>query len=187
MFNGALKRVSLSRGRFWLFNLEEKKLLLPGLRMFLGFITLLPAMAEALVSSDPVSTQGFYAKTIHQDPEWSQDDPLESGSESQEPHRYKLFVFVSLSMGEAALKSLYQEAQDYGAILVLRGLEDNSLKKTTETLQRLEISVQIDPELFKHYEVQRVPTFVYLRPQKVHILAGHTSLHYALSRFKAEG
>ena len=98
-----------------------------------------------------------------------------------------LFIFVSLSMGDAALKSLYQEAQDYGAVLVLRGLEDNSFKKTAETLQRLAIHVQIDPELFERYQVQRVPTFVYLRRQKVHILAGHTSLHYALSRFKAEG
>ena len=156
--------------------------------MFVWFITLFPTMAEALVSVDPVFTQGIYAKTLHQGSEWSHDGNMDSGTDSQEPDDwYKLFVFVSLSMGDAALKSLYQEAQDYGALLVLRGLEDNSFKKTAETLQRLSISVQIEPELFERYQVKRVPTFVYLRPQKVHILAGHTSLHYALSRFKAEG
>jgi type-F conjugative transfer system pilin assembly protein TrbC len=161
-------------------------LLLSGLRMFLGFITLLPTMAEALVSVDPVPISPMDA-LLYQDLGRTKLGP-DSGTDSQKPDDwYKLFVFVSLSMGDAALKSLYQEAQDYGALLVLRGLEDNSFKKTAETLQRLSISVQIEPELFQRYQVQRVPTFVYLRPQKVHILAGHTSLHYALSRFKAEG
>ncbi len=162
-------------------------MLLPRWMMCLCLSTLLPAMAQALVSVGPVPTQGIYAKTLHQESERSHDGNMDSRIESQEPDDwYKLFVFVSLSMPEATLKSLYQEAQDYGAVLVLRGLEDNSLKKTAETLQRLSISVQIDPELFKRYEVQRVPTFVYLRSQKLDILAGHTSLHYALSRFKAE-
>ncbi len=96
-----------------------------------------------------------------------------------------LFIFVSLSMGEAALKALYEEAQAHGAILVLRGLaDDNSFKKTVQTLQRLEISVQINPKLFERYQVQRVPTFVSLNAHEVHTLVGHVSLGYALSRFK---
>ena len=162
-------------------------MLLPRWMMCLCLSALLPAMAQALVSVKPVPTQGIYAKILYQDPKRSEDGNLESRTESQESNNwYKLFVFVSLSMPDAALKALYQEAQDYGAVLVLRGLEDNSFKKTAETLQRLSISVQIDPELFKRYEVQRVPTFVYLRSHKLDILAGHTSLHYALSRFKAE-
>ncbi len=106
-----------------------------------------------------------------------------SHSDSELQQKSPLFIFVSLSMPEAALKSLYREAQAKGAVLVLRGLQDHSIKKTAETLKRLEVSVQINPELFQQYHIESVPTFVWVQKNEVHTLRGHVSLEYAQSQF----
>jgi len=97
-----------------------------------------------------------------------------------------LFIFVSFSMKEAALKALYRDAQSKNAILVLRGLQDNSFKKTAETLKGLGIRVQINPKLFEKYRIQSVPTFVSVQKNQVHTLSGHVSLDYVLACFKSD-
>lgn len=93
-------------------------------------------------------------------------------------------IFVSLSMPEATLKSLYIDAQAHGAALVLRGLKNHSFKQTTEALKQLGITVQIDPLLFKKYQIKAVPTFVWVVGPQTHTLSGNVSLAYALSQFK---
>jgi len=95
-----------------------------------------------------------------------------------------LLIFVSLSMPKTTLKALYEEAQTHRAVLVLRGLKDNSFKKTTENLQQLGIALQIDPLLFKKYQIKTVPTFVWVTETETHTLVGNVSLGYALSQFK---
>lgn len=109
-----------------------------------------------------------------------------SHGDSEPAQKSSLFIFISLSMPAAALKTLYEEAQAKGAVLVLRGLQDHSLKKTAETLKRLEMSVQIDPLLFQKYHIESVPTFVWVQKNKVHTLMGHVSLAYALSQFEED-
>jgi conjugal transfer pilus assembly protein TrbC len=94
-------------------------------------------------------------------------------------------IFVSLSMPQATLKALFDEAEAQGAVLVLRGLIDNSFKKTAEKLQEFGIALQIDPLLFKKHEIQRVPTFVWVTETQSHRLVGNVSLAYALAQFKA--
>jgi type-F conjugative transfer system pilin assembly protein TrbC len=100
----------------------------------------------------------------------------------------QLFVFVSFSMPEMSLKTLAQEAervskprtsarrvsspktstpesstQKYNAVLVMRGLYQDSFVKTAQKLQQLGIAVDINPELFETHNVTSVPTFVFLR------------------------
>jgi conjugal transfer pilus assembly protein TrbC len=94
------------------------------------------------------------------------------------PHS-SMLIFVSLSMPESSLQSLYREAEQVGAVLILRGLKSGSFKQTAEVLKSLKISVQVDPELFKKYDITRVPTFVLLSEYDFQSISGNVSLQYA--------
>jgi conjugal transfer pilus assembly protein TrbC len=76
-----------------------------------------------------------------------------------------LFVMVSFSMPRESIERLAEQASKAGATLVLRGMVDDSLKKTAETvadyLKRYPgAQFQIDPTVFKRFAVTQVPTFV---------------------------
>ena len=114
----------------------------------------------------------------------SKPNPLEHSTLPSKKASHPLLIFVSLSMPEASLKSLYQEAESLGAVLVLRGLQDHSFKKTASTLKRLGIAVQIDPTLFTRHEVRQVPTFIGLYSEGVHRLSGNVSLSYVIEQFE---
>lgn len=96
----------------------------------------------------------------------------------QETER-KFLIFVSFSMPKSALQALYTDAKKHQAVLVLRGLKDGSFKATAEYLKALEISVQIDPESFKKYQINRVPTIVALGDNKFDSISGNISFQYA--------
>ena len=78
-----------------------------------------------------------------------------------------LMVFISFSLSDATLKRLVEQAEAAGAVLLLRGLEQQSLRQTTEHARRLiaghQVAWQIDPRAFKQYGVQQAPTFVLSR------------------------
>jgi conjugal transfer pilus assembly protein TrbC len=78
-----------------------------------------------------------------------------------------LYLFVSLSMPEPALRRLLAQAAQARATVLIRGLSEGSLRKTAARLQALigdaPLSIQIDPRLFDQFAVQRVPTFVLAR------------------------
>lgn len=75
-----------------------------------------------------------------------------------------LRVFVTLDMPAGSLQRLIEQCERSGATLVLRGLQNQSLRQTLATVQTLlsqrRVSWQIDPEAFEHYRVQAAPTFV---------------------------
>lgn len=76
-----------------------------------------------------------------------------------------LFVLVSLSLPQASLDRLAAQAGKAGATLVLRGVVDGSLTKTAEMTadvirQHPGAQFQIDPTLFRRFNVDQVPTFV---------------------------
>jgi type-F conjugative transfer system pilin assembly protein TrbC len=132
----------------------------------------------------------------------------------------QLYVFVSFSMPEMSLKTLAQEAervstlrtsspktstpesstQKYNAVLVMRGLYQDSFVKTAQKLQQLGIAVDINPELFETHNVTSVPTFVFLRnthpittqvseaqastAQVAYSLKGNVTLAFAIKKFK---
>jgi conjugal transfer pilus assembly protein TrbC len=115
----------------------------------------------------------------------------------------RLIVFISLSMPEATLARLVDQAARARAQLLLRGLSDGSLPRTATRIQQLigtrAVAVQIDPRAFDRYAIQRVPSFVLARPGAQdaacngeqcaraddHVMAaGDVSLDYALAHFQ---
>jgi type-F conjugative transfer system pilin assembly protein TrbC len=101
------------------------------------------------------------------------------------PHSGTLSILVSLSMPKGSLQSLYQEAEAQGAILVLRGLKNNSFRETAQTIKELGIGIQINPSFFKEHQVKVVPTFLWVDDQQnTHLLSGNISLAYAKEKLK---
>jgi conjugal transfer pilus assembly protein TrbC len=81
-----------------------------------------------------------------------------------------LMVFVSLGMPVASLERLVDDAQRTGAVLVLRGVQNRSLKTTKATIQQLigqrRVAWRIDPPLFKALRIEAVPTYVLMEPSQ---------------------
>lgn len=76
-----------------------------------------------------------------------------------------LFIMVSFSMPRESIERLASQANKAGATLVLRGMVDDSLKTTAETvadfLKRYPgAQFQIDPTVFKRFAIAQVPAFV---------------------------
>ena len=113
-----------------------------------------------------------------------------------------LMIFVTLAMPEASLKLLAAQAAHSGATMVIRGLKDDSMKKTLAAVKQIigetPVAWQIDPPAFKRFAVQRAPTFVLVAADSSAVLtqascssgcsldgsfvsvAGDVSLDYAL-------
>lgn len=75
-----------------------------------------------------------------------------------------LMIFVSFSMPQASLERLVEQAARTDAVLVLRGLENGSMRATAARIKGLigerRVGFQIDPLAFDRFGVQSVPTFV---------------------------
>ena len=81
----------------------------------------------------------------------------------------QLLVLVSFSMPKEALQNLAQQADKAGAVLVLRGLVEDSLDKTAKAIQAVvgsgtDTTFQVNPNVFRTYGVQDVPSFVIAKP-----------------------
>jgi len=81
-----------------------------------------------------------------------------------------LLVFVSMGMPVASLEALVVSAEKTGALLVLRGLKDHSLKATKLWIAQLvgkrRVAWCIDPTLYRSLDVQAVPTYVLIDPSQ---------------------
>lgn len=108
----------------------------------------------------------------------------------------ELYVFVSFSMPEEVLKAYGQDVDKAGGTLVIRGLIDSSFQKTTHKVSELVSKEQnnampmiVDPNLFKSYEVDKVPavliantsTDCVTRDSSYEVIYGVTTLSYALT------
>ncbi len=74
-----------------------------------------------------------------------------------------VMVFVSFSMPDAVLQQLSKQAKEAGAVFVLRGLKEGSLRKTQEVARDLNpggVEWLIHPELFKPFKIKKVPAIV---------------------------
>jgi conjugal transfer pilus assembly protein TrbC len=110
-----------------------------------------------------------------------------------------LMIFVSLSMPEATLQRLVDQAARAKASILIRGLVNGSLRDTVARVQGLigqrQVAVQIDPQAFDRFAITRVPSFVLIRdgarpascasgtcapPEGFVRTAGDVSLDYAL-------
>ncbi len=103
------------------------------------------------------------------------DDPRLAAHHGSSPddNDPRPLLFVSFSMPEDSLRSLLIEAARTGSPLVLRGLVENSMKRTVTRLGELlgtgnsngttgkpSPSLAIDPTLFERFDVDKVPAFV---------------------------
>ncbi|MEO3715630.1 type-F conjugative transfer system pilin assembly protein TrbC [Roseateles flavus] len=114
-----------------------------------------------------------------------------------------LLIFISLGMPPATLARLTQQAAQAQATMVLRGLSGHSLRETVVQVQKLigaqQVAVQIDPQAFDRYAIQRVPAFVLARqggrpatcasgscppPTDFASASGDVSLDYALEHLR---
>ena len=110
-----------------------------------------------------------------------------------------LFVFVTLGMPEQTLRLLIDQASRTRAIMVLRGLENASIRQTAAHVQQLigqkQVEWLIDPQAFDRFGVDRAPTFVLVKalapindcasgaciaPNAFASIAGDVSIDYAL-------
>jgi conjugal transfer pilus assembly protein TrbC len=121
-----------------------------------------------------------------------------------EPDPSGLLVFVSFSMSEQSLKAWTRQAKKAGGTLVLRGLVENSLKKTLERVQQVLGSdnlyvLNIDPVAFKTFAITAVPAVVVTEAQQgitpeqssevpnFDVIYGDVGLSYALKKIAEDG
>ena len=117
----------------------------------------------------------------------SPDSPLTIPTSAQ------LLIFISFSMPEESLKALAKQAKKVGGVLVLRGLVDNSVKKTLAKIVAVfgkeELNgLTIDPLGFQDFGIKAVPAIVVTESsKKFDIIYGDVSLYYALKKVVDEG
>ncbi|HNO76195.1 MAG TPA: type-F conjugative transfer system pilin assembly protein TrbC [Nitrosomonas mobilis] len=116
---------------------------------------------------------------------------------AEKMHSLDLLILVSLSMPEAALRKLADQAEKAGATLLFRGLKDDSMMKMGEAVKAIldgrNVHVAIHPPAFQQFGVTRVPAFVLAsqeagkvmdngcsKPQTFVKVSGDVSLDYAL-------
>ena len=106
----------------------------------------------------------------------------------------KILVFVSFSMPTASLVALSQSAEKHHAVLVMRGLKNDSFKETQVSFAALgkdmTSGVEINPEAFETYQIKQVPVFVRVKSmpgkvlQELGRLSGNVSLAFAANKLK---
>ena len=87
-------------------------------------------------------------------------------------------------MPKEILKFLAVEAKKHKAVLVIRGLIENSFLKTATFLKELGEDVVLDPLLFREYNVVVVPAFIEVHQAGYRKISGNITLAYALEKFK---
>lgn len=97
---------------------------------------------------------------------------------------FQLYIFVSFSMPKETLKALAIEAKRHNAVLVIRGIIENSFLKTATFLKELGEGVILDPLLFREYNVVVVPTFIEAQPTGYRKISGNVTLAYVLQKFE---
>jgi conjugal transfer pilus assembly protein TrbC len=80
------------------------------------------------------------------------------------PQEPALRIFVTLDMPQGSLRRLVDQAERAGAVLVLRGLKNQSMRQTvaavSELLGERKAGWVIDPEAFERHGVEATPTFL---------------------------
>lgn len=97
-----------------------------------------------------------------------------------------IYVFVSFSINDESLRSYFNEANHYGAKLVMRGLVGekfgrNRFAETKTKLEKVGINIDINPNLFKQFGIKQVPAVVVVNSDKtIKKISGHITLKKAL-------
>ena len=72
----------------------------------------------------------------------------------------------------------------------MRGIYNNSFSKTKDKILEIEpkgLMIDIDPQLFRQFKIERVPTFILLKDGKeVNRLVGNVTLEFAHQKLNEE-
>ena len=117
--------------------------------------------------------------------------------------KHDLMVFISFSLPDDVIRKYSKQAAEYGAVLVLRGMKENSLQKTKYAGFKVNPSGaewDIAPATFKKFKIDRVPSIVLADATQVSTLEngcakegdylrvdGEVSIHHALVVMKQYG
>jgi type-F conjugative transfer system pilin assembly protein TrbC len=101
-------------------------------------------------------------------------------------------IFVSFSMPDLSLKQIINDAARYQIPVVIRGLIDNSFKKTAARVFELvkeknKGGVLLNPLWFKQYAINTVPAFVVKEGDKFDVIYGNVRLEKLLEIIAANG
>ena len=117
---------------------------------------------------------------------------LESASKSRGAEG--IIIFVSFSMPQEMLWSYSEQAKQYGARVVIRGLVENNFKQTVSAMnigKDRYLKLDINPNLFKAYGISKVPSIVVIGSKDTDKAAdqftGSVSLKYALEESSTIG
>lgn len=97
-----------------------------------------------------------------------------------------IYVLVSFSMNDQSLRKYFEDAQEVGGKLILRGLvgdkaERNRFAETKRAAQRAKINFDINPNIFEYLNVKQVPTIAFVDTSRsVKKISGHITLAKAL-------
>jgi type-F conjugative transfer system pilin assembly protein TrbC len=143
--------------------------------------------------SVPLPITAGCKKKTQQNPAEALDEELTAKQDNPEPED-KILVFVSFSMPRQSLVALSKEAQKHHAVLVMRGLKDDSFKATQTAFADLgnevQTGIEINPEAFETYHIKQVPVFVRVKltpgkePQELGRLSGNVSLSFAANKLR---
>jgi len=102
-----------------------------------------------------------------------------------------VIIFVSFSMPKESLSEWVRTGEIIHAPVILRGLVNNSfkdtVKKVNELIQNNHGGVQIDPRLFKKFNITQVPAVVVMnatRQDEFDVIYGDVTLDYALRKIR---
>lgn len=119
---------------------------------------------------------------------------VNANQDSKDEHSPHIYIFVSFSMPKTSLKQWLLDAKRVDAPVLLQGLIDNSIQKTTREVlaltQKNEVGVQIDPTAFARFHITAVPAVVVTNktaclpqqscPPDYDVVTGNTSLLAAM-------
>lgn len=111
--------------------------------------------------------------------------------------------FVSFSMPDASIKKIIADTLKVNGTVLFIGFKDNDFKATAKEIRRLDIrkgNIQINPNAFKQYKIDVVPSIVMVKanaeenldgegcvfPEKYSKVVGDVSLDYALEVMEKE-
>lgn len=132
----------------------------------------------------------------------SQKNPLEEMAKDHQSVSDAI-IFVSFSMPKQSLEQWLEVSRQLHIPLVLRGMIDNSIKKTEQAIiplvKKVHGGFQINPVLFRSLDIQQVPAIVVVNHHGCHtdaecgdkkqfdVLYGQTTMNYALSQLAEKG
>lgn len=116
----------------------------------------------------------------------------------------KLLIFISFSMPKESLKAWAKQAHQVGGTLLLRGLYENSIHKTSlRTMEifgeTIESELKVDPESFRKFQIKTVPAVVIISEHQKEcqqepcqlpvfdMISGDISLESALEKITKHG